>query len=82
MRRKTYQISLQPDGSHGVMVRQLGTVIGTAVGFAGEADAHAWIARDQRWESGDEPLPRVIPPYLVLVTSPNSTEVPGVRPKT
>lgn len=48
MRSTTYTVHRQPDGSFHVSLTKPGVLPRTAVNFATEAEANAWIARDRR----------------------------------
>ena len=48
MRSATYTVHRQADGSFHVRLTMPGALPRTAINFANEAEANAWIARDQR----------------------------------
>lgn len=48
MRTATYTVHRQPDGSFHVRMTSPGALPRTAINFASEAEAAAWIARDRR----------------------------------
>ena len=49
-----YRLIHRDDDSFAVEVTRIGALAQTAVGFATEAEADAWIAQDRRlWEAAD-----------------------------
>jgi len=46
MAQTTYHVFLRRDGSYGVALSQFDAMVRTGPGFATEADARAWVARD------------------------------------
>ena len=47
MAQPIYNVFISRDGSYGVALSQLGAMVRTATGFAGEADAREWITKDR-----------------------------------
>jgi hypothetical protein len=57
MADSSYRIVHRDDGSFAVEIIRVGALPQTAGGFATEAAAQSWIARDLRLRAGSDPFP-------------------------
>jgi hypothetical protein len=62
MAQSIYNVFVRQDGSYGVALSQLGTLVRTATGFAAEVEAREWIERDRRLYQDERPSAPAVPP--------------------